>query len=246
MILCLKTSLNKSVSGGRESKEELSTTALGYLRNNNIAKYRKFFLLSAHNNGICSIFAEKKLLKYTFMKRIALLFTTITIIVITITGCEDYKVHHCKCDNMPEQTMGDGLIVKNATLSSKLSLYGDTTNYTGKYQNMVVSFDNGVTYEPIDTNKYTMISHLTYSGATPRYIRSVYKDDADKKYIYHITVLICGYTEELEMNNNFVLIPKVEDGYTGEYMVEYKRWERGKITDYTDGSFKSESGMLNF
>ena len=82
---------------------------------------------------------------------------------------------------------------------------------------MVVSFDNGVTYEPIDTNKYTMISHLTYSGATPRYIRSVYKDDADKKYIYHITVLICGYTEELEMNNNFVLIPKVEDGYTGEY-----------------------------
>ena len=73
-----------------------------------------------------------------------------------------------------------------------------------------------------------------------------------KKYVYTVNNLKCGYCEEGFININLVIIPKIEDGYYVEIIEKNAQWIHHKIKEEslmgtyifkedTDGSWKLES-----
>ena len=163
-----------------------------------------------------------------------IIFSLATILLFVATSCNDmYK----GCKNMPEQTDGSGLILKNVRIW--YSSYDYTTiNNTKEGQiitsdsenifDLVVSFDNGLTYHPIDFSQYTVLGIYTDGSCRIVYDRNVIKNIEMHKYIYKITVIHCGLCEELATSMNWVLIPKIENDFTIEFVVEHKQWNNGR------------------
>ena len=168
------------------------------------------------------------------------IITTIMIVTTIATGCTEYKMNHCNCDNMP-QSKDSGIIVENVILRrfnqdpniqytfpkefTELKITNDQENE--KY-NFMVSFDNGVSFKPIDFNKYSILGY-PISGSSPQtFERDVIKEDANHKYIYKINAITCDYFMDIVLDFNIVLIPKIEDGYTTEFVINYVRWQNGK------------------
>ena len=52
--------------------------------------------------------------------------------------------------------------------------------------------------------------------------------NAEKKYIYKINVISCGTCEKYSETMNWVLIPKIEDDFTVEFVVTKKDWNNGR------------------
>ena len=165
---------------------------------------------------------------------------TVMIVSAIATGCTEYKMNHCNCDNMP-QSKDSGLIIENVVLRqfaqdssiqyaypicfSELKI---TNNAENENYNFMVSFDNGISYEPVDFNKYSILGYPIKGHSPQSYERNVKKDEANHKYIYTINAITCDYYLDLLTSSNFVLIPKIEEGNTVEFVVNYVRWQNGK------------------
>jgi len=142
------------------------------------------------------------------------------------------------CKNMPEQTEGTGLILKNVLF--KWETISQPENFTNSidefiitseekdFINLEVSFDNGETYNQIDFSKYSLLGKLEYGDCSCVFQRNVSKNSEEKKYIYKIIVISCGSCKALCGDYNCVLIPKVEEDFCVEFVVESKRWNNGK------------------
>jgi len=131
---------------------------------------------------------------------------------------------------MPRQIAGGtGEIMNNVLLKSNYhsSKEGQVvTSDSLNFLNVTVSFDNGATYIPIDFSKYTLLGKYAVGNSWDVFFdRSVTKDVKKQKYIYTIRVISCGEWEE-DANMNWVLIPKIEDNFSVEFVVEHKQWTR--------------------
>jgi len=165
------------------------------------------------------------------MKRInPFLFTLFIIIVIGFISC---NAPFEGCKKMPKQITGTGEIISNARIGfSELDYSGRTpkevviTSDSLNIYNALVSFDEGATYNPIDFSKYTVLAHNTNGGCYSVFERNVTKNIEKQKYIYKIKVISCGTCQRNWGSENWVLIPKIEDNYTVEFVVE-EEW-RGK------------------
>ena len=158
------------------------------------------------------------------------IFFTIVILLFVISCTDMYK----GCNNMPEQTVGTGEIVNDAliwfNLTTNLDIFDSEkgqviTSDSENIFDLVVSFDNGETYQPIDFSKYSVLGKNAVESCRVVFDRNVTKHAAQQKYIYKITVIHCGDCQKLATNMNWVLIPKIEDDFSVEFVMEFKRWK---------------------
>ena len=157
------------------------------------------------------------------------IITITTIMFLAASACNNiYK----GCKNMPEQTEGTGLIIKNAIIGFKtLDILGNSdeglviTSESQNDFNLVVSFDYGESYNPIDFTKYTVLGKYADEGCDVVFDRDVSKYNEQQKYIYKIKVIHCGLCQKLMMSMNWVLIPKIEDDFSVDFIVDYELWK---------------------
>lgn len=186
------------------------------------------------------------------MNRIIL---TIMIFTAIVAGCTEYKMNHCKCDDMPSQEAGTGLIVGTAAQNSE----NDSLVSAWKTGSGVVTSDENNIFgivnsdgSPIDFSKYSVLFKRTSGNGSTKFLRDVTKDDNAKKYVYTITNLQCNYFEDYLGTINLVIIPKIEDGYYVEIIEKHAWWIHHKIKkeslmktcifkEDSDGSWKLES-----
>jgi len=143
-----------------------------------------------------------------------------------------------KC-KLPDQVIGTGEIVFNAevipvfaNLSDELYSYGQK-GYIINSENecikneiifeLKVSYDDGQTFEPIDFTIYTVLGKHADGGCMVRFVRDVTKNDILKKYVYTITVFQCGGCYSQDESMNWVLVPKIPEDYTVEFVVKEKK-----------------------
>jgi hypothetical protein len=127
---------------------------------------------------------------------------------------------------LPEQIIGTGEIIDNALIYQKL-----ITHEMGSKEHVIkskadnifdlqVSFDNGSNYDSIDFSKYTLLGKYANGGCHVVFERDVSKQEAEKKYTYKIKVLQTGNCEINVESMNWVLIPKIEDEYSVNFILE--------------------------
>ena len=155
------------------------------------------------------------------MKTISLIIILIHFLIATSCKLDMYK----GCKNMPEQTSGTGLIIQNAVIVDFSSITNEELIITSESQNnlnLEVSFDNGKTYNPIDFSKYTLLGKYAEADCSAEFNRDVAKYIEQQKYVYKIKVVHCGLCKKLKISMNWVLIPKIEDDFSVEFVVEYE------------------------
>ncbi len=77
-----------------------------------------------------------------------------------------------------------------------------------------VSFDEGVTYEPVDFSKYSVFALPTTASCSSGYNRNVSANDAGQTVTYTVTITECDYCEGTTTIPNWVLTTKVPASYT--------------------------------
>lgn len=138
------------------------------------------------------------------MKNI-LIFTGL-ILVIVLSGCN-------KCD--PSNSVG-GYIIKN----SIVRVIGGTggpqfiTNANQYNVPIEMSLDGGVTYKPVDFDKYSVFALPTAATCSSGYNRTVTVSDASQTATYSITITECEYCEGTTNIRNWVLTSAVPENYT--------------------------------
>ena len=74
----------------------------------------------------------------------------------------------------------------------------------------------------IKFGQQTLLGNQTsVAGCTAFYTRTLTADSEAKLYIYHITVNAEGSCEKILSHKNWVLVPKLPEGYTVKFEVEY-------------------------
>ena len=169
------------------------------------------------------------------MRRQCIILLITAILTIAITGCRRYE--YCQCDKKLPPSTSSGLIISNAKLKiadpktndyfSGVIINEESANENYTYQ---VSFDDGATYNNVDFSKYTILGYPIMGGGHISFGKDVTKDVANKKYIYTIDAVECRYYKVACIATNCVLIPKIEEDYTVDFVVNYARWKNGKTT----------------
>jgi hypothetical protein len=169
------------------------------------------------------------------MKRIISLISLVAIAFVMTIGCRRYE--YCQCDKKLPASTSSGIIIENAKLNindpktgeyfTELVINEESLQGENSYK---VSFDDGATFDNIDFSKYTILGYPILGGGRTSYNKNVTKDVTNKKYIYTIDALECTYYRVASIATNCVLIPKIEDDYTVEFVVNYARWKNGKTT----------------
>ncbi len=72
----------------------------------------------------------------------------------------------------------------------------------------------------IDFNTYTLLGLYADGTCAVTFDRYVIRDDAAMKYIYTIGVTDCGNCDALIFGMNWVLVPKLPENYSVEFVVE--------------------------
>ncbi len=78
----------------------------------------------------------------------------------------------------------------------------------------------GTTLPEIDFNTHTLLGLYADGTCNVGFDRIVNRDDDLKKYIYTVSVNACGMCESLRFSMNWVIVPKLPDDYTVEFIVE--------------------------
>ena len=66
----------------------------------------------------------------------------------------------------------------------------------------------------IDFSRYSLLGMYAEGTCTVFYTREVTKNEANKTYNYKVSTQECGFCESLSFSMNWVLIPKIQEGYT--------------------------------
>ena len=69
----------------------------------------------------------------------------------------------------------------------------------------------------IDYNKYTLLGAYMGGGSTIRFVRDVQKNHEKKVYDYKITMYSCGVYLKGMNSMNWVLVPRLPDGWDVEF-----------------------------
>ncbi|MCL2434634.1 MAG: hypothetical protein FWD09_00675 [Lentimicrobiaceae bacterium] len=162
-----------------------------------------------------------------------LFYSILALIFFTLISCDALGIRHCR--NMPKQIEGGtGEIISNAMIRHPAFIASKGSSNEGVIitsdslngSNLVVSFDNGITYNPIDFSQYTLLGKYAEGQSMAFFDRNVTKDAKKKKYIYTIRVIFCGDFLDTRASMNWVLVPKIEDDFSVEFVIEHKEWTR--------------------
>lgn len=78
----------------------------------------------------------------------------------------------------------------------------------------------GMTFPEIDFNAQTLLGLYADGTCYVGFDRIVNRDDDLKRYTYTVGVNACGTCESLRFSMNWVLVPKLPEDYTVEFIVE--------------------------
>ncbi len=73
---------------------------------------------------------------------------------------------------------------------------------------------------PIDFSTYTLLGLYADGACEVIFNRNLEKDDQNNVYIYKVSKVECGACERLEYSMNWVLVRKLQEGYTVQFVVE--------------------------
>ena len=148
--------------------------------------------------------------------------------VLLLSSCKkkDDDVEIPTCD-LPEQTVGSGEIIQNALVdainpdSFSTGNGGDIIRSDSEnVYNLMVSYDQGVSYDSIDFDQYTVLGKSASGTCTAVFDRHVSRDTVAKKCTYRIKVYECGLCLRLWPDANLVLVPRIPEDYTVDFIVE--------------------------
>tara|TARA_B100001939_G_C16874838_1_gene588147 strand:+ start:707 stop:1180 length:474 start_codon:yes stop_codon:yes gene_type:complete len=74
-------------------------------------------------------------------------------------------------------------------------------------------------FENINFNNYTLLGKPIWASCKHKIKRDVTEDTSNNKYIYTIEIKECGECSELNMVENWVLVPKIPSGYTVDFII---------------------------
>ena len=138
---------------------------------------------------------------------------SICLAVALLSGCN-------KCDPSNEL---NGIIKKDAivrVIDAGINSPQFISASNEFYAPIEVSFDEGVTYEPVDYSKYSVFALPTTASCSSGYNRNVSANDAGQTVTYTITVTECDYCEGSTTIPNWVLTTKVPASYTPIFEVD--------------------------
>jgi hypothetical protein len=72
----------------------------------------------------------------------------------------------------------------------------------------------------IDFNEYSLLGFWATGQCETKFIREVIKNETDKKYTYRIKIKDCGTCKSERYDANLVLVPKISDGFTVDFVIE--------------------------
>ena len=134
-----------------------------------------------------------------------------TILLLGLTSCK-------KC-TVAETNLNTGSIVEEAIVYPKVGYLTDVVgiHVTGANQysdEFEVSFDGGLTKVPVNWNAYDIVSNSMIVKCKASFVRDVTIDNVNNLVIYKVTATTCASCEADRFVENFVLIPKVQAGYS--------------------------------
>ncbi|MFD1141423.1 hypothetical protein ACFQ4C_09895 [Larkinella insperata] len=108
--------------------------------------------------------------------------------------------------------------VANDPVAGDLGREGIRISTPEDYQRLFVGCCNGH-LGAVNFNESDVLGLSTVNrGCSSSYQRNVRRDDATKRIIYTVTELYCKKCSPVDGQGNFVIIPKVPEGYTVEYV----------------------------
>ena len=137
-----------------------------------------------------------------------LIITIVFVLALSFYGCN-------KCDPSNE---ANGIIKKDAIVRvvAPLGVPGpEFINGDNEfYAPIEVSFDEGLTYQPVDFSQYSVFALPTTASCSSGYNRNVSANDVGQTVTYTITITECDYCEGTTTIPNWVLTTKVPASYT--------------------------------
>jgi hypothetical protein len=153
------------------------------------------------------------------MKMINLIF----VISITLIACNNND-----CD-LPDD-LNSGIIVSSFEVTNecvRLDEYKDTyiirtlQEYDSiKIKESYVDTCTVFKLNSVDFEKHTLLGFQVCGTCQVSYDRKVSEDIKNKKYIYSININECGDCKKLNCSMNWVLVPKLPDDWTVEFIEE--------------------------
>ncbi|MFA7401655.1 MAG: hypothetical protein WCZ21_03885 [Bacteroidales bacterium] len=132
-----------------------------------------------------------------------------------------------KTDNCPdsENYTNSGIIIDNASVENNCVSVKNRGNYIitnqQEYDSIeVVKWNDtcDASLNPINFNAYSLLGMYQRGTCRVNFERNVSTDSINKKYIYSIKVNECGNCKTNYEHMNWVLVPKIPDNWTVEFI----------------------------
>jgi hypothetical protein len=133
---------------------------------------------------------------------------------LVLLGC---KKDEETCESIIENT---GIIVESVDFSCDTP-YRDGSFIINSQNELdsIIDLNSGCNRPSIDFAQYTVLGRYAYASCVGSYYREVVSDTANQQYNYSISVISCGDCDCLCENMNWVLVPKLPEGYAVEFTV---------------------------
>lgn len=136
----------------------------------------------------------------------------IAILGILITSC-----------NKDEETC-ESIIENSGIIEASVSFQCDNPFYTGNFVidsneelDSVMNLNSGCNQPEIDFSQYTLLGKYAWTEDKGSYYRNVEYDSTNLEYDFTITVETCGECNCLSQNMNWVIVPKLPEGWTVDF-----------------------------
>lgn len=128
--------------------------------------------------------------------------------------------------NKSEETC-ESVIENSGIIESSVNFQCDAPFYNGNFViesnedlDSVMNLNSGCNQPEIDFSQYTLLGKYAWTEDKGSYFRTVEKDTINLTYDYTITVKTCGECNCLSQNMNWVLVPKLPEGWTVDFKLK--------------------------
>lgn len=122
------------------------------------------------------------------------------------------------CESVIENS---GIIVSSVDLNCRTPFYnGNFVIDSEEDLDSLMNLDNVCTRPEVDFTQYTMLGKYAWTEDKGSYYRNVEMDTLNSTYDYTITVKTCGDCDCLSQNMNWVLVPKLPEGWTVDFTLK--------------------------
>lgn len=151
------------------------------------------------------------------MKRIFTLGLLVTTAALFLIGCEKCELP----DNSQSGEILDHVVLKDlqSSITDFDEILIDDSLTNSLYESVVVSFDNGMTYDEIDFTNYSLLGINTSTTCSATFNRTLDINLEDSTAVYSLRINECEDCDFTVSTQNWVLTPKIPDYVTTTFVV---------------------------